>query len=375
MLLGKGIELGAETAGKTRGPGFFRGGVLAFAMALLASLSGPSAVKAQAWFTPGICHPDEIAINRDLLPEAEEARLEALAAQIPNGVGRMWKITAPGGQVSHLWGSYHSPAPAIVDLPDALREVLAQARVVTLEFDPAPKSQDDLGRFYDQAWIWNQTDNVYDERSDFPPEYLDYIRMRLASLGWDPAYLPVMSDAGLLNVLLRDPCDDYLVGFAPGQDNYIAHTAWLAGAKVTGLQDNWAFGEELSDPKRAAEARAGALLYSLYLGPQSAHPGLRGTAYALYRQGRIGFISAWSEAWAIEVLGEARGAETVALADSYLLVERNAIWMGRIAPLADQGGAVFVVGSGHLPGDLGLVTMLRDAGYQVDRVPLPGEAE
>ncbi|WP_157970971.1 TraB/GumN family protein [Pseudogemmobacter bohemicus] len=328
---------------------------------------------AQDWFTAEACTTGEIRVWREVLPEAEEVRFAAIAAEVPNSLGRFWKITAPGGQVSWLWGTYHVPERSILDLPEALLAALEAADVVALEFNPQPQDRAALIRSYDQAWMWAPPDAEPDYREDFPPAVLTQIGERIATFGWDPSYMALMSDAGLFSLLLSDPCSDFSASFMPGQDYFIAQTGWLAGARVDGLQQPWAFGEELTAPHRSEAARAATLLYGLYLGPESALPGARETSFALYLQGRIGVMDAWSNAWPEQVLGEARGRRVVELAEGYLLVERNAIWMDRIRTLVDQGDAVIAVGASHLPGDLGLVSMIRDAGYQVERVVLPGE--
>ncbi|VDC30560.1 TraB/GumN family protein [Pseudogemmobacter humi] len=340
---------------------------------LAALLGAPLPLAAQDWFTPEACLVGEAVIDRNILTPGAEARWEAAAAQIPNGTGKLWRITAAGGEVSHLWGTYHVPDPAILDLPDALREVIAAARVVALEFDPLADSPAELRRSYDQNWMWLPFPAEPDPRTDIPQPWRDYIYQRAETFGWMRDYLPQMTDAGVLSLLLADPCADYLSGFLPGQDYYIAQQAWLGGAQVTGLQKPWEFGDQLNEPHRAAAARAAVLSYALYLGPESVEKGVRETSFALYREGRIGLLDAWSSEWLRNTLGEARGRETEALANGYLLIERNAMWMDALRPLLDEGGALVAVGASHLPGDLGLVAMLRDAGYRAERVTLPGE--
>jgi uncharacterized protein YbaP (TraB family) len=51
-----------------------------------------------------------------------------------------------------------------------------------------------------------------------------------------------------------------------------------------------------------------------------------------------------------------------------LLVERNEKMQAVAEPLLDKGGVFIAVGALHLPGDKGLVTLLRDAGYTVSPI-------
>lgn len=343
---------------------------LCLALSAMPGLSKPAA--AQDWFTREACSTGEIRVWREVLSVAEEARYSAIAGEVPNSLGRFWKITAPGGQISWLWGTYHVSERRLLALPQELREVLETADVVALEFNPQPGTRADIRRANDQAWMFILPGAAPDDRTDFPPQILDHMALRLETFGWDPGYMSMMTDAGLFSLLLSDPCSDF-TPFMPAQDYFIAQTGWLAGARIAGLQEPWELGAELTVPERAAAARAALLLYGLYLGPDSALAGLRETGFALYLEGRIGVMDAWSDGWAEQVLGAARGREVVDLAESYLLVERNAIWMEKIRSLAGQGNAVIAVGASHLPGDLGLVSMIRDAGYQVERVVLPGE--
>ncbi len=346
-------------------------------MAMVALLAGPVAGPgaAQDWFTPGACTVARVQIDPVAYPPALEARMRAAAAGVPNPVGRLWRITAPGGQVSHLWGTMHSPDPAILDLPQALREVIEAARVVAIEFDPIPDSRDEARAAYASDWMWRPLGNAPDFREDLPPQVMDWIGLRLADIGWSPTNLPQMTDAGVLSLLLWDPCSDYLAGVLPGQDYHIAGLGLLAGAEVTGLQEPEDLGRQLTDPGRAANARAAVALYGAYLGPESADPGGRATGQALYLQGRLAELDAWGSDWLAGLLGPVEAERIERLAEDYLLVERNGFFFAAARPLLEAGGAVIAVGASHLPGELGMVEMLRDAGYGVERVVLPGEPE
>jgi hypothetical protein len=51
-----------------------------------------------------------------------------------------------------------------------------------------------------------------------------------------------------------------------------------------------------------------------------------------------------------------------------LLFARNRAWMKTLEPLLAEGGVFVAVGAGHFAGDQGLVTLLRKAGFEVERV-------
>jgi uncharacterized protein len=54
-----------------------------------------------------------------------------------------------------------------------------------------------------------------------------------------------------------------------------------------------------------------------------------------------------------------------------LLVERNKQWIPRLQVIMSEGPAFVAVGAAHLPGDLGLIQLLRNEGYTVEPVYTP----
>ncbi|MEM9141005.1 MAG: TraB/GumN family protein, partial [Pseudomonadota bacterium] len=53
-----------------------------------------------------------------------------------------------------------------------------------------------------------------------------------------------------------------------------------------------------------------------------------------------------------------------------LLDDRNRAWMGRISQELAKGNVFIAVGALHLPGEAGLVSLIRQAGYQVERIEI-----
>ncbi|MDZ7847866.1 MAG: TraB/GumN family protein [Owenweeksia sp.] len=51
-----------------------------------------------------------------------------------------------------------------------------------------------------------------------------------------------------------------------------------------------------------------------------------------------------------------------------LVDDRNLKWLEKLRPLLDDGNVFVAVGALHLPGENGLITLLRKEGYEVRRV-------
>jgi uncharacterized protein YbaP (TraB family) len=304
------------------------------------------------------------------------SRLEAAAADIPNGLGRLWRIEAPGGGVSHLWGTFHVSTPAILDLPEQVRDLIVTADTVAVEIDftfPDRESflmQYDLpGRFQDPGDPFAAEGGL--DLSFLGPEVEGWVYDRLYDYGVGEDVLYVMTYAGLAELLLSDPCEDLNSGTIPVQDDFIHTLAHIAGVEVRGLEQPGEFLTDLADDDETAKAVIA--VYASYLEPLDT-PDARIAAFQLYLEGRLGLLAAWDAAHLEHVYG-ADGAEALALTDAYLLEARNTRFLERLGDDLSDGGVFLAIGAAHLPGKTGLVAMLREKGHRVTRVPLPGEVE
>ena len=84
-------------------------------------------------------------------------------------------------------------------------------------------------------------------------------------------------------------------------------------------------------------------------------------------------MSAWDEVFVESVLGDG-GKDALRRTNAYLIDHRNQRFMARLQDELPRGGVFVAVGAGHIPGENGLVEMLRGNGYAVTRIALPGEA-
>ncbi|MEO0918795.1 MAG: TraB/GumN family protein, partial [Pseudomonadota bacterium] len=336
----------------------------------------PGGAFAQAWATPEFCTaPLRPITSADFEPH-DLGSLEAEAAAIPNGTGRLWRVEAPNGAISHLWGTFHVSTPAVLDLPATVKERIDAARAVAVEIDftfPDRTSflmQFDLpGRYRDPADPFAAQDEL--DLGFLPAAAEGWVYDRLYDYGTFDVALFVLTYGGLAELLLSDPCEDYASGTIPVQDDLIHTFGHIAGSQIIGLEEPGAFLTDLSDDIETAKAIIA--VYASYLEPQTS-PGARLAAFQLYIEGRLGVLAAWDEAHVRRVLGSA-GAAALARTDRYLIERRNLRFLDRIAPELRQGAVFMAVGAAHLPGEKGLVAMLRDSGFTVTRRPLPGEVE
>lgn len=327
----------------------------------------PTGAFAQSWVTRESCKIPDITISN---PELTPDYLAVQEAKYENGVGRLWRVTSEDGTVSHLWGTMHSAHPAVLDLPPRLVALITTADMVALEFDPTFESREAFEAATSGEGFWAQIDFPK------PPEFLqddvdDWVRARLDSLGYKDS-IGFLTMGALASLLLGDPCDDFWGGVLLSQDFEILRLGLKSGAAHMGLEDSGFLVKDLNAYNRRAEVVAMIKVYGAYLNP-AGYEGTDGSAIGLYETGRIAGLMGWDSDYILDFYGAEEGAKLERLVNGYLVDERNRLFMPKVKAVLDNGNAVIAVGSFHLPGQNGLVSMLRREGYQVDRVPVEGE--
>lgn len=332
---------------------------------------------AQDWATAEVCSVDTPVLSDEAFAPAMLTDLEREADKIPISKGKFWQITSPEGRVSYLWGTYHSSDPLILRLPDRVRDAIEASRAVAVEIDYTFKSREAYraaqmmdGRFLEASdpFAFEPGDGTV---AGLSQKVSNWVRDRAMELGWTEDFDLIMSLPGMAEMLLSDPCEDFSEGVLPIQDDYVQLLGRLAGAEIIGLERPDDFVTDLAADEDTALAIVG--VYAAYLRPMSSNAE-RSSSFALYLQGRLGVMEAWDYAYQREVHG-AKGLEMLRLTDAYLLDFRNRRFLDRLAGELPRGGVFIAVGSAHLPGQTGLVTRLREMGYDVTRVVLPGEVE
>ena len=344
-----------------------RGVILGLAAA---PLLGGGAAQAQDWADHALCSPVEPALHAGAFAPADLAGLRAAAAAIPHGTGRFWRVVAPSGAVSHLWGTMHSADPSILALPDLVEQRIAEARIVALEIDPVLPSR----AAFDARRVrrdWYRQDRLDGPPAGLHPAVLDWIRQRTEGLGWGRGAPERLTPGALAEVLLSDPCDDFSAGVLPVQDGRIQMLGLIGGATIAPLEPRERIRQYLDSPGNAEFAVDFLNVYGAYLDPGTSRAE-RATRMALYLAGELGLMLAWDKAVVSAVLED--GGAPLARVNRVLLDARNQAFIDTARADLAEGGVFLAVGSFHLPGQAGLIARLRRQGFTVTRIPLPGEA-
>ena len=294
-------------------------------------------------------------------PPAHTAIL-ARADRVANGRGVFWRVSAPGGAASHLFGTLHTTAAAARGLAPRVGRALARARIVLVETTPAEQARLARRMAGEPSWLIDRDGPTLAAR--LPDRLERRARRLLAARGLDWRVANRLKPWVLIAALATPGCERAaLASGAATLDQAIAAAARARGVPVAGLETAEA---GVAAFARMPEAAVSAMLADAVAGAAAAED-TRATLESLYRRGRIAAILEFT-VWQAEQSGlGADSRETAAAFERALLEDRNRAWLGRIVEAVRAGGAFVAVGALHLPGETGLVTLLRAAGFEVTR--------
>jgi len=270
----------------------------------------------------------------------------------------LWEISKPGQKKpSYLIGTMHVSNKMAFNLPDSFYHAIRNASVVALETNPETW-QEDMSR-YD---VGNSNDgaagSLYGSYSSVPSDYLGINTLKFYRYNRKIERALYSNPSAINNLLYRSygnessdfEEDTYL-------DMYIFQCGKKWGKKVTGVED---YGESM---RLMAEAYKDA---------------------AKDKSKKERSYGDWDEAYSTDKLQEAyrRGnldlLDTInkynsfsAAFDEKFLYRRNEIQAHSIDSIIRSGATLFVgVGAAHLPGDRGVIEILRRMGYRLRPVKM-----
>jgi uncharacterized protein YbaP (TraB family) len=271
-----------------------------------------------------------------------------------------FQVTAPNGEQSILIGSMHVPHPG---LRQPSPRVLDNARVLVIEHTTADEKPDFTLAPEVLAALLDGRDVRAPWAEFITKQHLAAIQARLAcnpttAINTDTLEMLLkLRSARMMATLAYVPCSP---AGAFSRDAILEK-----GAATLGL------------PIRTLESQAEVEQRRRSLGDQAFVASLKAAVAtdieALYAQ----MVDALNTGdFDLVATIAARGLDSELESRQYhqvMVRDRNQAWMPALRPALDAGRAVVVVGAAHLPGPDGLVTMLRQAGYSVQRTSLQAE--
>ncbi|WP_120501152.1 TraB/GumN family protein [Roseovarius sp. EL26] len=297
------------------------------------------------------------------LPAKELQALEGLAATAPYPEGILWKAKK-GVQEITIFGTYHFPHEQTQAHLEALKPMIAEAEAVYLEISNADQAQMGQEMASDPSMMFitegpTLADLLSEEEwANYSAQMSDRAIPSFMAAKFKPLWASMMLGVG--------PCE--------------ARNGAMEGGGIDTLIGDYA--AELANPSRSLEDfrtlmtmlddlpqedQLDMIRLSLDL-PFSADD-LSYTLKAQYLAQNIALLWEYSRKTSVEQGGEG-AEEDFALLEEKMLTKRNHDW---IEVLTDPGfpDQVFVaVGAGHLPGENGVLNLLQEQGYKIERLKL-----
>ncbi len=289
-------------------------------------------------------------------PEAL-AKIQKAALEIANGSTRFWKIEKSGQAPSWLFGTMHFSDPRVVKLPDVVEKAYSSAKTVVIENTQVldPKSMvAEMAKLRPMMFF---TDGSTLEKH-FSKGTIELLKSRLVGrdlpyfLGkrmqpWVVATAIVMPICEIERKHRNEKVLDHIIGIRAIQE----------GKTLVGLES----------VKEQIGAMAGLPLdFHLKSLEETVRLGdkiddMMETMVQLYIKGSVGMFWPLMEYMSPE---SSKGPGYAAFQEA-LITRRNKVMAERSLPHIEKGGVFMAVGALHLPGKLGVVQLLKDAGYKV----------
>ncbi|MFN3546271.1 MAG: TraB/GumN family protein [Mesorhizobium sp.] len=323
-----------------------------FSLGFLATLLLVSQARAEA---PACAGQDLLAQIEAEEPETH-ARLRAEAAAVPNGESLLWTVKKSGVEPSFLFGTMHLTDPRVTELTDAARAAYDSAGTVVIETTDVIDQARMMAAMIERPDLMMYTDGAT-LTSALPPEKAKAIEAGLSARGIPPASVSKMKPWMLAGVLSMPACENARKAAGmPILDVKLAKDAQAQGKTVAGL-------ESMIDQLDAMASlpldfHIDGLIATLELGDRI--DDVFETMIVLYAREDVGMI------WPLfrKVLPEDEVGAYEAF-ERIIIDARNVTMRDNAIPILDAGNAFIAVGALHLPGERGLVELLRAAGYTV----------
>lgn len=328
---------------------------LAFFLMALALMPAP----AQAQESAVACKGTDLLAQMEATDPKALAGIEAEAAKTANGKGLLWKIEKDGVAPSYLFGTMHLTDKRVVTLTPEAQKAYDGAQTVVIETTDVLDEQKAAVALMSRPDLMMFTDATTLD-SLLSPEDKAIVEAGLKERGVPLASVQKMKPWMLAAVIAIPACEQQRKQAGVQiLDIKLANDAKAAGKEVAGL-------ETMVDQINAMaslpiEFHIKGLVETLKLGNKLED--LFETMIVLYERGETGMV--WPLFRQMQPPGTQQDADGYAAFEEALIDTRNVTMADHAEPIIARGNAFIAVGALHLPGERGLVEMLRKRGYTV----------
>lgn len=300
---------------------------------------------------------------RTTLAAGDLARLQARAAAAPFAEGNHW-IARRGTRTVHVIGTMHINDPRMEGITEALAPVVRQADLLLMEASPADKAafERKLGRTPSLMLI-TEGPTLIDR---LPQEEWDSLAAKARKHGVAPWMAAKMRPWFLALSMAVPPCVLRQPDIKNGLDLRLAAAAEQAGVPIRSLEDPMSVIRMLDGDPLEEQVRQLRAYTALLGGGQDDFF----TMSEAYFDQQVLHALLLSEQAFLEngALTRAEREEMWAEAMQQLLDQRNRSWIP-VIEAAGAGTLVVAAGALHLPGENGVLNLLQQQGYSLERAP------
>jgi uncharacterized protein YbaP (TraB family) len=309
---------------------------------------------------------DDSCSGKDLMAELKQsdparyAEVVKEADAVLNGKGIFWKIEKPGLKPSWLLGSMHVTDPRVLSLPAYAQAAHDSADTIVIESDEILDEKKAAAALLARPDLTMFTDGTTIDKLLSPEDYAR-LDAGLKQRGIPLSAVSRMRPWMIASAVALPACE--IARKAKGVqflDQKIAADAIKQGKQVKGLET---LAEQLQAmAELPMEFHLKSLIETLELGPKMND--VVETMTDLYLSGDVGMTIPMLKT----VSPEEGGDGDYAAFEQRIILDRNKVMADRAAPILANGNVFMAVGALHLPGDQGVIQLLRKQGFAVTAV-------
>lgn len=299
------------------------------------------------------------------LPDESRAELMAQTAAVPYASGLFWKATR-GDEVVHLMGTYHMADPRNDGLLAALRPTLEAATRLLVEAGPEEMSALKTRVGKEPGLMLNLTGPTI-------PELMSQQDWEKLTEALDrrgvPAFMAAKFKPWYLTMLLSiPPCAMHAMGEGKGLDALLIDEALKRDVPIQALEPyDTVFGIFGALPEKD---QLSMITATLGLDDKSEDMSFTMAESYFAEEGRLIWEFTRREAQSVPGYAPDQAERDFATMEQVMMVQRNERWIPVIEAAAKDGPVLAAFGALHLSGEKGVLSLLEQAGFTLERLPL-----